>query len=104
MASSAHWDSLTAWQKQTIRCTELVKHGGCEMRTEGDENEASPNRLNCLGSLHLVSVSLMSTACRPDMTFAVDWALSNNYLSWQKQNPLIIPMEGISRHKTDIKL
>ena len=27
------------------------------------------------------SESFCSSSCRPDMTFAVDWALSNNYLS-----------------------
>ena len=33
-----------------------------------------------IGIIIIIYVSL-SLLCRPDMTFAVDWALSNNYLS-----------------------
>ena len=33
------------------------------------------------GGVHVIKMILHYVLCRPDMTFAVDWALSNNYLS-----------------------
>ena len=42
--------------------------------------------INCSG------ISFSAKRSRPDMTFAVDWALNNNYLSakWQPYKPIFI--------------